>query len=277
MLDRGARSLLWACAALLWSGCLDPSVGAAPSAPLAPVDSRPQVAVKLDGARLWDVLDDGTRLYGVEVDADALAGDAPGRWRFYVMKPNADPEMILNEHIVDIRLSPVNPNVAAWVTSGGELREGDWSKPEGAKLIASAPNFTGLSYDKAGRQLVYCAGRAPMFDVYVRSEPGQAPTRWTFEAAPRWAPFFSEDGQHVYYSQGRGIYGQRHANVRAAALYQGPLVRQPSRAPSPVYRDGRLYGYDSQGGFTLDHSGSLLATSPGVVQIGAGRGVEVMR
>lgn len=206
---------------------------------------------QVPGLKLLDQRDDGRMLWLQQDDSpDAPAGDAMGASRLWFKLPDA-PAQALELIALDARLHPTDPSIIAWTSAQGELKEGSYAEPSKAQTVAKASSFAGLSYAEDGR-LVFCAGRAPRFDVFVRERTGQL-VQWTRQPDVRWMPFFGPQGQTVYVSQGRGI--ARYPAPKAQATMWLERARQPSLAPSPRFVGGVLVGYDSRGRFTLNAQG----------------------
>lgn len=207
------------------------------------------------GRQLLDQAPDGRLLWAQHEVSPGLAGDAPRTLKLWLERPG-EPARALALSAQDARLHPTAPKLIAWTSAQGELKEGPYEAPMKAKVVAQAPQFAGLSYAQGSDRLVFCAGQAPMFDVFVREPSGQL-VRWTRQAAPRWMPFFGPQGKEVYVSQGQGIVRQGAPLARPEPWLE--RARQPSLAPSPHFSEGVLFGHDSRGAFALNAKGEEVA------------------
>jgi hypothetical protein len=156
------------------------------------------------------------------------------------------------------------------LSAAGEIRMGDrLLRPADAFEVAGP---VALSADQ--KQLLYCQGHMPEFEVWALSLSTGAARQLTIDMAPAWSPAMTSDGALIFVSAKGGvpaIWIQRDALSRQ--LTNRDVVVKPDEIPtlsptpaaiSATRVDDRFIAFQGEHGVAVvDHEGQLLASIKG--------------
>lgn len=231
-----------------------------------------QAPVTLPGMTLLDAAPDGRALFGKL--SPELPGSDAGLSYSLMFRDARGSLQPIETPAAESLLHPTCPNLVYVATTRGPLIRLDLTSGKRQELHPG-PNLTGLA--ARGDTVAFTAGLAPDFDLFVASGDA-APERWTLEAAPRWQPFFFEDGALGFVTQEFGrpsVVSMTGPGFVPTIWSREPKVF-PSRAPAPAFQGDRLYFTHARGVAAYDAQGALVWRQDGASRMPSAQGLKIL-